>query len=357
MTGQPKPLVDDFMLSRLDPDEIPVGYEELWQVLLRVFGRTPTLAEVERWGAKLDQNLPAKAFIRQLAASRHVKDSKFVRTKNPPGHFFSPVVDPDLVGEYVRMSRAAATQEIPGIDFPLAEMEAFWERSHEFIAATPFTRDRTPDNRYFYGGGPYHVGDAMTLRAMINDLRPKRVIEMGSGYSTACMLDAAEHAGLKDFKVVCIEPFPDRLHSVLRPDDIGNGVTLLKTTTQSVPLSVFRDLEPNDILFIDSTHVLKTGSDVHYQLFFILPLLPPGVVVHVHDCRFPLEYSDKQIFEKNYSWNEVYAIRALLMFSNRYRVIFSGSFFAKRRPDLIQQTAPLYLRNPGSALWFRVIGE
>ena len=338
-------------------DAVPKRHQALWEVLLRVFGRTPTATEIERWGAKVDEDVTAKLLLRQLVNSRPVRDVKHVRAKNPPGHFFSPVVDPDLVRDYVTMSRAAVTDGVPGIPFPVEEMEAFWARNSEFIAATPFTAERTDDNRYYYGGGPYPIGDAMTLRAMIHDLRPRRIIEMGSGYSTACMLDSAEHAGLEDFHVTCIEPFPGRLHSVLRPDDIGTKVTLMETTAQSVPLSVFQELQPNDILFIDSTHVLKTGSDVHYQLFFLLPLLPPGVIVHVHDCRWPLEYSDKQIFAKNYSWNEVYGVRALLMFSNRYRVIFSGSFFAEKREEMVKQTNPLFLRNAGSALWFRVLGE
>jgi len=82
--------------------------------------------------------------------------------------------------------------------------------------------------------------------------------------------------------------------------------------------------------------------------------LKPGVIVHFHDCRFPLEYSDKQIFEKNYSWNEVYAVRALLMDSTRYKVFFSASLFAIERRQMVQRVSPTLLRNPGSALWLRV---
>jgi predicted O-methyltransferase YrrM len=335
------------------PAEVPEHLAPVWHLLLRVFGRTPVLREVELWGSKLERGMDARVFLKQLVGSKRFTETKFVRAKNPPGHFFSPVVDPDLVRPYVEMNRRAGPNDLPGIDFPLDAMEAFWNANRDFIAATPFTEERVPTSRYYYGGGPYNYGDAITLRAMIGHFRPKRVIEIGSGFSSACMLDAAEHAGLPDFKLTCIEPYPTRLRSVLRPTDAH--VTIHERTLQGMPLDMFAALEPNDILFIDSTHVLKTGSDVHYELFYILPVLKPGVVIHIHDCRFPLEYSDIQIFKKNYSWNEAYGVRALLMYSERFKVFFSGSLFAQERAELVRSTIPDFMRNPGSALWLKVV--
>ncbi|WP_376096990.1 class I SAM-dependent methyltransferase [Roseomonas sp. CCTCC AB2023176] len=336
------------------PDDVPAEHVALWHVLMRVFGRTPHPNEVALWGRKLDRGLKATAFLEQLVASRRFVETKFVRTKNPPGHFFSPVVDPDEVRDYVGRERLAGPDDLAGIAFPLHEMEAFWTGNRDFIAATPFTQERSPENRYFYGGGPYNYGDAITLRMMIGHFRPRRVIEIGSGFSSACMLDAADHAGLEHFHLTCIEPYPKRLRSVLRDTDWQGRVTLHERGVQGMPLDDFAALEAGDILFIDSTHVMKTGSDVHYELFHILPVLKAGVVVHIHDCRFPLEYSDIQIFQKNYSWNEAYAVRALLMYSTRFKVIFSGSLFARERESMIREVIPTYLRNPGSALWLQV---
>jgi predicted O-methyltransferase YrrM len=336
------------------PSDVPADMEALWHVLLRVFGRTPVPNEIEAWGRKLERGIDARSFLTQLVSNRRFRETKFVRAKNPPGHFFSPVVDPDLVRDYVEMVRQAGPDDLPGIEFPLDEMEAFWRQNRGFIAATPFTEDRTPEHRYFYRGGPYGYGDAITLRAMIGHYRPRRIVEIGSGFSSACMLDSAEHAGLQDFHLTCIEPYPTRLRSILRPGDEAR-MTLHERGVQGMPLDLFASLQPNDIMFIDSTHVLKTGSDVHYELFHILPVLQPGVIIHIHDCRFPLEYSDTQIFQKNYSWNEAYGVRALLMYSTRFRVIFSGSLFARERRALVEETQPLYLRNPGSALWLKVV--
>lgn len=335
------------------PGDVPESAHALWHVLLRAYGRTPRAHEIERWEQRLARGIDARAFLRQLVATRQFGGTKFVRAHNPPGHFFSPVVDPDQVRDYVEMVRRSGPEDLPGIVFDLDAMEAFWRANRDWIAATPFTRDPRPGARYFYAGGPYSYGDGITLRAMIGHFRPRRIVEIGAGLSSACMLDTAEELGLTDFRLTCVEPHPHRLRSLMQPGDEAR-ITLHERPVQGMPLDLFRSLEPNDILFVDSTHVLKTGSDVHYELFYILPALARGVVVHFHDCRFPLEYSDIQIFEKNYSWNEAYGVRALLMDSTRYRVIFSGSLFARQREALVRETCADFLRNPGSALWLQV---
>jgi hypothetical protein len=164
------------------------------------------------------------------------------------------------------------------------------------------------------------------------------------------MLDAAEHAALHDFSLTCIEPFPDRLRALLRESDHGS-TTIIERQVQDVPSAIVNDLEPNDILFIDSTHVLKTGSDVHYELFHLLPLIKPGVIVHFHDILYPFEYHDHWIFEKNFSWNESYAIRAFLMYNTDFRVLFWNPLFALSFGSSIRDEFPTFLTNPGGSIW------
>ena len=113
--------------------------------------------------------------------------------------------------------------------------------------------------------------------------RPKRIIEIGSGFSSACILDCADEFHLDPFTLTCIEPFPTRLRSLLAPQD---EITLIESPVQLVELGLFESLSKDDILLIDSTHVLKTGSDVAHEIFHILPVLKEGVIVHVHDCQF-----------------------------------------------------------------------
>jgi predicted O-methyltransferase YrrM len=328
----------------------------LGPILRRLFGKTPPARLLEVWAQKVDRGIPLKAFLQQIVMSKPFLENKNVRVHNPAGHYFSPVVDPDLVRDYYDMSSGLGPAEISGIDFHLDDMLSFWTRNRDFISTTPFHDHPDSAHRYAYLAGSYNHGDAITLRAMIGDRRPRRVIEIGSGLSSACILDSAEQAKLDPFHLTCIEPYPDRLKRILRPGDEAK-VELFERGAQEMPLEMFRALEAGDILFIDSTHVLKTGSDVHYELFFILPVLKPGVLVHFHDCRFPFEYSETQVFAKNYSWNEAYAVRALLMYSARFRIVFHGSLFAREYRSLVEETCPTYLRNPGSALWIEVCAD
>lgn len=331
--------------------------EVLGRLLSLLLSRRAGPREVEMWSNRLETSTDIKIFLAQLMSWPKLSKARNVTCFMEPGHYYSPIVDPRTVREYVDVSRNVGWNSgIAGVPFPLEEMEAFWARNREVIASTPFPDEAHPDFRYSFLGGPYNYGDGVTLRAMINDRRPKRIIEIGSGYSTACMLDTADELGLGDLRITCIEPNPTRLKSILRQGDLER-VTIIQGGVQGLPLAQFAELEANDILFIDSTHVLKTGSDVHYELFYILPVLQPGVIVHFHDCRYPLEYSDIAIFQKNWSWNEVYAVRALLMYSTRFRVIFSGSYFADHRNTLIRETFPPFLINPGSALWLRVAAD
>jgi predicted O-methyltransferase YrrM len=331
----------------------PASDDPLFQILLRCYGRSPSARQMAAWNERLSGGQKASVFVRQLAGSRAFVANRQVRVKNPAGHYSSPVVDPDQVVDYVARARPARVQDVQGIDFDLGGMESFWRAHRDFIAATPFSD--TPDGvrRYCFLGGPYNHGDSIILRAMIGAFRPRRVVEIGSGYSTACMLDSADEVGLDDLRITCIEPYPTRLKSVLREQDAAR-VRIIEQGVQGIDLEHFSQLERNDIVFIDSAHVLKTGSDVHYELFHILPTLKPGVLVHFHDCRWPFEYSDVQIFEKNYSWNEAYAVRALLMWSTRLRVVFYGSLFALERHELVQEVCPTFLKNPGSAIWVQV---
>jgi len=332
-----------------DLDEVG---QALHQLLVRAFGRLPTDAELSVFHTKVTLSAPVRQFVRQLTSSRGYKANTQVGSKTQAGHFYSPVVDPESVRDYVAMNRNAGLDGLRGISFPLPDMAAFWTANEAFIAGTPFQDEPDGKNRYHYSGGPYPHGDAVTLRAMMRHYQPRRIIEIGSGYSTACMLDTADHLGREDLELTCIEPNPERLFSIIRGDD-SERLTLLRTGVQHVALDVFSKLQRNDILFIDSSHVLKTGSDVHYELFYILPALAPGVIVHIHDCRFPFEYSDRQIFIKNYSWNEAYAVRALLMYSTRFKVIFYNSLFAKAFPELATVSAP-FCKNPGGAIWLQV---
>jgi len=182
-------------------------------------GRKAGSAEFDGWVANAVNGMAAERIVAAIYRSDEFKAKKAVHSTFPPGHYHSPVVDPSAVREYVAHERQIRPDEIAGISFDVAAMRIFWLDNLAFIKGTPFTDGPTAANRYDYTGGPYPWGDGIILRAIIGHFRPKRVSEIGSGYSTACMLDSAEHAGLSGFHVTCIEPYPERLQSLLRPDD------------------------------------------------------------------------------------------------------------------------------------------
>jgi predicted O-methyltransferase YrrM len=326
--------------------------EVIQSLYLRFLSRSASAQELGQWLPRL-RDLGSFASLVQLLQASAKRSSEPVRTTYPAGHFFSPVVDPGTVRDYVTAAMGTRPEQIGGIDLDIGRMRSYWRANEKMIATTSFTEEPDGRHRYYYRGGPYPYGDAIMLRVIIGAQRPRRIVEIGSGFSTACMLDAAEEFGLEDVKITCIEPYAARLRSVLRPEDRAR-VEILEEKVQGMPLERFQRLEPNDILFIDSTHVLKTGSDVHYELFHILPVMRPGVLVHFHDCRYPFEYPAEFIFERNYSWNEAYAVRAFLMYNSRFRVFFYNSLFARECRDMVAATCPVFLRNPGSSLWLLV---
>ncbi len=148
-----------------------------------------------------------------------------------------------------------------------------------------------------------------------------------------------------------IEPYPNLLKSLA--GDAAERVAHHREPTAARTPSLFEKLEAGDILFINSTHVLRTGSDVCFALFEVLPRIQPGVIVHFHDMFWPFEYPRPWVIGENRSWNELYAMRAFLYENNNWKVEIFLDYFARFERPLIEATYPAYLRNTGGALWLR----
>jgi predicted O-methyltransferase YrrM len=334
----------------------PAAAEEyIASLYATVLKRDPRPDEFAHWVNIAATLAPEKVYFAFANSAEYkFQQEQSVQIKFPPGHYYSPIVDPSTIGEYVEKQFRQEPGDIKGIRLDEDAMVRFWKENAEFIKNTPFSEHDDGANRYYYHD-IYPYGDAMTLRAMIAHFRPKNVIEVGSGFSSACMLDAADHVGLRDFAMTCIDPDAARLRSLLREAD-RSRVEIVEGLVQDLPASTFSKLEENDILFIDSSHVLKTGSDVHYELFSILPSLNKGVLIHFHDIHFPFEYPRPSLFEHNISWNEIYALRAFLMYNSAFEVVFWNGLFARRQRDLVHETNPLFLKNPGCSIWLRAAG-
>jgi Methyltransferase domain len=291
----------------------------------------------------------------KFTTSEEVRLQTAVKLFVPPGHFYSPIVDPPEADRHLAVLEATpAPESIYGINLDRAEMVRTWHTLLPFLRNAPFDDTNGKSRLHYYFDNPhYSWGDGSILHAIICYLRPKRFIEIGSGWSSACALDTVEQYLYENCELTFIEPYPRLLLDLI--GKAAARVRILDKPVQQVPLSAFDELQAGDILFIDSTHVLRTGSDVCFELFEILPRLVAGVIVHFHDMFWPFEYPRLWAVEENRSWNELYAVRAFLLQNNNWRIMLFNDYLGKLERPMIEATYPRFLRNPGGALWLQRI--
>ena len=271
-----------------------------------------------------------------------------------PGHFYSPLVDPHdpVVAKTLSRYDELELPEECGIKLDRDAMLAFFIRLSERYRQLPFVANKTPHLHYYYENPLFSYGDAIMLGLMTLEFRPKRIVEVGSGFSSAAMIDLNEQLFGGKIDLTFVEPYPEVLTGIL-PEGSHYRKRICRQPVQSVPGRMFQQLEPDDILFVDSTHVAKMGSDVNHLLFNVFPLLRPGVLIHVHDIFYPFEYPPAWILEENRSWNEAYLLRAFLEFNESFEVMFYSHFACRKFPDVLEARAPLFAKNGGGSLWMR----
>lgn len=269
----------------------------------------------------------------------------------PPGHFYSPIPSVEEVARDAARIFAPPPRCVPGIDLREAAQLALLERFVPFYAEIPFAPEQTPGLRYRFENGAYSYADAIMLYCMLRHAQPKRVIEIGSGHSSAAALDTSERFFDNRIETAFVEPYPDLLLSLLKPGD-AERIEIIPKRLQDVPTALFSRLEANDVLFIDSTHVGKIGSDVNIIFAEILPALRPGVLVHFHDIFYPFEYPRYWIDEGR-AWNEAYMLRCFLQYNSAFRVELWNHYLAEFNRPWFEQHMPLCLKNTGASLWLR----
>lgn len=324
----------------------------------RVLRRAPGAEELEFWTARSTDLASIPSLIDAFFESEEYKG--LVRQDllgHPPGHYYSPINNVfDLDAEGFEKNRRSPFEFVAPIELSSAEMESTWKEIAAVADMFDFPIHRSPGARYYSDNPVYGSGDALVLAAMIAIKQPKRIIEIGSGFSSACMLDVIDVLKL-DTTLIFVEPHPDRLYYLLTEADRAR-CRIITAPVQQVDLGVFRELTANDILFIDSSHVVKSNSDVAFEIFNILPALNDGVIVHFHDMFWPFEYPVEWIFNRKYSWNEIYFLRAFLMYNKAYRILFFNDAFACKNRDAIAAFASpkvrdLFIENSGGGLWLR----
>lgn len=288
--------------------------------------------------------------IRFVPASRNLE----AFTHLPPlGNFYS--LYPDL-NEILNKENVLFNEDQEILDLELNESQQLsilnqmtllyssipqWEHISAAKENTPF--------RYRLGNPNLSAGDAVGLHCMLRILKPNKLIEVGSGYTSAVMLDTNEFYLNNDIELTFIEPYPELLRSLTKESD---NIQLLEQKLQDTPLKLFEQLDSGDVLFIDSTHVSKIGSDVNYLFFEILPRLRQGVIIHFHDIFYPFEYP-KHWIVKGQIWNELYVLRAFLQNNPNYSILFFQNMLEKRHRNIFEEKWPLNEPIHGGSIWIR----
>ncbi len=250
-----------------------------------------------------------------------IQETMDYKKVKPFNHYESPY--PDIIKIHKREKELFdENKEILDIDLNVSGQLELIRKMETFN----LPQWQTGGYRYNYDNGWFGKGSADALCYMMQILKPKNIIEIGSGYSTAVMLDTNETYFNNEINIISIEPRADRLKSLLKPTD---NLEILEEDVQEITVDFFDVLKENDILFIDSSHVSKMGADVNYILFEILPRLNDGVYIHFHDIFYPFIYSKDLIYEGT-AYNELYLLRAFLMNNKAYTVQLFGDMLQKQ---------------------------
>lgn len=316
-------------------------------------GRVLDEADVATWSKRLEKGLSPYEMVASLAAIP--KRAEFLQGAPlafPAGHFYSAITDPVLVAAHLERVKPNGAP-MPGVRVNGAAMLELWQSFEAYLERQPYPDEREEGTRYWFRNPAFSYGDGTVLHCMLRRFQPRRIVEVGSGYSSACALDTAERFLPQDTSLTFIEPHPRLLNELLVGEPPRREVEILPVPVQDAPLELFTELQAGDVLFIDSTHVLKTGSDVAFELFEILPRLQSGVLVHFHDIGWPFEYSRKWAVDENRSWNEIYALRAFLTFNKAFDIVFFNDFFRRVHRAEVERVAPWFLNNGGASIWLQ----
>lgn len=256
------------------------------------------------------------------------------------GHFASPY--PNLTE--CMDKEGGKTSAAKDINYNMAKQEEVF-KSILVLSETFNDSDTLNSGRRYYANSTYNITDAMVLHGMIRLIAPQNIIEIGSGFSSAVMLDVNEYIFNNEIQLHFIEPYPQRLKKILKDTDCIN---LEEKNLQNIELEIFDRLREGDILFVDSSHMAKCGSDINRILFEILPGLKSGVYIHFHDIMRNFEYPLEWL-SRGWTWNESYLIRAFLMNNCQYEIIF----FCDMWNEKLSQTGIFKDPANGGSLWIR----
>jgi predicted O-methyltransferase YrrM len=262
-----------------------------------------------------------------------------------PNHYYTPVADI----EELRRTRNvwAHRSSMLGIDVDIEAQKNALRRTIK-----PFEPEYRGNANYLEGAakgfGPgYGYVEAQCFHGMVRSLKPRRIIEVGSGISTYCALKALALNAKEGSpgRIHCVEPYPRG--TFLLDAASRSEVQLTRSQVQTLDPAFFQDLEAGDLLFIDSSHALKPGGDVFFLYLEVLPRLKPGVYIHIHDIYFPYLYQ-RDLLQSMLQWSETALLQAVMTNNSRLAIVFCLSQLHYDAPEILGEVFPEYRQQPAS---------
>lgn len=295
----------------------------------------------------------AKQVIRRIphAGRRIGKSYRLIAELQDDSVYGSPIPCLDDIRRRADAIFDCTLRQIPGIDLRTTDQLKWLDEIAESYGEMDLPEQPADEHRFHFENGWYSYGDAVFLYGMLRRLQPSRVVEIGSGFSSFLMLDVNDRFLNKGVDFTFIDPNPQRLLSRLTDED-RKSTRIIEKPIQDVPESIVDELVAGDILFVDSSHVSRIGSDVNFILFGLLPRLAPGVHVHIHDIYYPFEYPRDMVLGGCFV-NEAYLVRAFLQFNSDFEITIWNDFLSRFHGEQLESLLPLAARQPGASLWLQ----
>ena len=270
--------------------------------------------------------------------------------------FYSPI--PDTRELQKKGMRWDEPSEVVGLDLNIdAQLRMLGEGLAQYKEELDFPLDRPATPGFYWHNAAFGLEDAAVLHCMVRHAKPGRLIEVGSGFSTFISARASlmnQEEGHR-CKTISIEPYPRRSHQ----EGFAGLDEQIPKKVEEIELDVFEQLQENDILFIDSSHVVSTGNDVNFLFLEVLPRLKRGVIVHVHDIFVPYEYPEDMVINNRAFFSEQYLLQAFLCFNRSFEVIMANYYLIKQYPEKMKAVfahpAGYRQRNIPNSFWMRKI--
>ena len=238
-------------------------------------------------------------------------------------------------------------RNLTGIEWNIAEQIEILSTFSYAAELAKIPQSKTNSLDFYFNNDNFESGDAEYWYQIIRARKPLRIIEVGSGYSTLMAMKAIRNNQREDptysCQHICIEPYE-------RPWLEKTGVKVMRKKVEDIELSFFTELAANDILFIDSSHIIRPQGDVLFEYLKLLPILKSGVIVHIHDIFSPKNYLKCWLVNEVQFWNEQYLLEAFLTHNNKWKIIGALNYLHHNHYEKLQPVAP-YLsrdREPGS---------